>query len=343
MSTASLRFVKVVAGICLVILTSHCVEAADPPATAAPPNPKLVKLPFAFPGSRMENTPVVYKGRPLLVLNYRSLKADEQETNSYLLIEDMTTGQELARFGMGFSFVSAFVNGDEMNVFGTVNTNKEWTKDVYRFWSTDLKTWKQELVMAREGDEHLFNSSVCRDDQGYVMAFESNKPVKWSFHFARSKDLSHWEKVPGLEFADMGEQTAAGNPTIRYFAPYYYMVYGIWRWKGPGTRYEYLLPETRYVTAVARSKDLVTWEVSPTRGPMLDPVPGEGINNTDADLFEFEGNTYIYYATGDQATWGTIRIAMYAGPMKEMLEAYFPAGAPTVQFDAKQRKYVYPQ
>jgi hypothetical protein len=75
---------------------------------------------------------------------------------------------------------------------------------------------------------------------------------------------------------------------------------------------------------------------------MLDPVPGEGINNTDADLFEYQGNTYLYYATGDQATWGTIRVAMYAGGMREMLERHFSNGVPMVRFDAKQRKYVYP-
>jgi hypothetical protein len=49
------------------------------------------------------------------------------------------------------------------------------------------------------------------------------------------------------------------------------------------------------------------------------------------------------YVTGDQSgKWGTIRVAMYAGPMQEMLEAYFPAGVPTIKFDAKQRKYIYP-
>ncbi len=72
-----------------------------------------------------------------------------------------------------------------LNVFGTVNTNTQWTKDIYRFWSTDLKKWEQELVITRDGDEHLFNASVCRDDQGFVMAFESNKPVQWSFRFAQ--------------------------------------------------------------------------------------------------------------------------------------------------------------
>jgi hypothetical protein len=308
--------------------------------TAAPPNPPLTKLPFAFPKG-MENTPIVFQGKPLLVQNDRSLKADEQE-QACLFIEDLVTGQRVAQLGTGFSFVSAFVNGEELNVFGTVNTNTEWTKDVYRFWSTDLKNWKQELVITRDGDEHLFNTSVCRDDQGYVMAFESNKPVQWSFRFARSKDLSHWEKVPGINFADLEGHTACANPAIRYFAPYYYVIYGAWREKGPGTSYEYRLPETKYVTLVARSKDLAHWEVSPTKNPMLDPVPGEGINNTDADLFEYEGNTYLYYATGDQASWGTIRVAMYAGPMQQMLEAYFPAGVPTIQFDATQGKYINP-
>jgi hypothetical protein len=310
------------------------VAAESPPA-----NPKLVKLPFSFPRG-MENTPVIYRGRAMLVQNDRSIKPDEQD-KAYLFVQDMVTGQEVARLGTGFSFVSALVNGNELNVFGTVNTNKEWTKDIYRFWSSDLKTWKQELVIRREGDEHLFNASVCRDDQGYLMAYESNKPVQWSFRFARSKDLKRWDKVPGIQFSDLEGQTACANPTVRYFAPYYYVVYGIWRWKGPGTCYEYLLPESRYVTAVARSRDLAVWEVSPTRQPMLDPAPGEGINNSDADLFEFEGNTYVYYATGDQATWGTIRVAMYAGPMKEFLEAYFPPAARSIRFDAVKGRYVY--
>lgn len=313
------------------------------PSPNAPPNPKLVKLPFAFNGLRMENTPVIFKGRLLLVQNYRPPKADQQESGSYLFIDDLATGQQIARFGTGFSFVSALVNGNEMNVFAVGNTNKNWTTDVFRFWSTDLKTWKQEKVISRDGDEHLFNTSVCRDDQGYVMAYESNKPVQWSFRFARSKDMSKWEKVQGIEFADVEGQSACANPTIRYFKPYYYVVYGVHRDRVPKIKYEYLLPTTKYVTFIARSKDLAMWELSPTRNPMLDPVPGEGINNTDADLFEFEGNTYLYYATGEQTVeWGTIRVAMYAGPMKQMFEAYFPAGVPTIKFDAKQKKYIYP-
>jgi hypothetical protein len=324
-------------------------ESADTATTipvakrVAPANPELVKLPFSFPAG-MENTPVLYKGRPLLVQNRRSTKRDEQE-QADLFIGDLVTGQEVAKLGVGFSFVSAMVNGEEMNVFGTRNTNLEWTKDVYRFWSSDLKTWRQELVVAREDkDEHLFNTSVCRDEAGYVMAYEfsTGGSAHWAFRFARSKDLVKWDKVPDLAFADLAEMSFCACPALRYCAPYYYVIYGIEREKGLGKHYQYQLPTTQYAAALARSKDLATWEVSPCRGPMLDPIPGEGINNTDADLFEYEGNTYVYYGTGDQATWGTIRVAMYAGPMKEMFEAHFPNGVPTIKLDARQRKYLYP-
>jgi hypothetical protein len=34
---------------------------------------------------------------------------------------------------------------------------------------------------------------------------------------------------------------------------------------------------------------------------------------------------------------------MYDGPMNEMLEAYFPGGIPMARFDARERKYVYPE
>jgi len=315
-------------------------ESPSPPNPHAVPNPPLMKLPFAFPGPRMENTPVVFQDRPLLVQNVRPLNTKAQ--GFYLFVQDMRTGDEVTRFGETCSFVSAFVQGKTLSVFATENTDDDWTHDVYRFWSDDLRQWNKELAIARKPGEHLFNTSVCQDDQGYVMAFESNMPVQWSFRFARSKDLSSWQEVEGVGFADTTEQTACANPALRYFAPYYYVIYGGWRSQGPGTWYQYRLAETMYVTFVARSQDLATWELSPTIYPMLDPVPGEGINNTDADLFEFEGNTYVFYATGDQQTWGTIRIAMYAGSMKHCLESYFPDNVPKIVFDARQGKYRYP-
>jgi beta-xylosidase len=180
--------------------------------------------------------------------------------------------------------------------------------------STDLKTWKRELAIPLEGGEHLFNCSVCRDDEGYLMAYESTQPVGFCFKFARSKDLSHWEKIPGLIFTGEKHEYSA-CPAIRYFKPYYYVIY--LHASIPGHK--------GWVSFLARSKDLATWQLSP-KNPILEASPGEGINNSDVDLFEWEGNTYLYYATGDQATWGSVRVAMYPGPMRSFYESYFPLG-----------------
>lgn len=342
MDTKGCRFamVMLLGSAVLCPLAALSAEAAASGNPHAIPNPPLTKIPFAFPGLRMENTPVILSGQPFLVQNVRPVNAKVKDF--YLFIEDLRTGQEIARFGEAFSFVSAFVGDGELNIFATENTDDDWTHDIYRFRSKDLQQWEKELAVPRKPGEHLFNASVCRDEQGYVMAFESNQPVQWSFRFARSQDLASWQEVEGVNFADLAEKTACACPAIRYVAPYYYVVYGAWRWAGPGLWYDYRLPETRYVSFLARSKDLATWELSPTKYPLLDPVPGEGINNTDADLFEWEGNTYLYYATGDQQTWGTIRMAIYAGSLKQFFDDYFPENAPMIVFDAREGKYVYP-
>jgi hypothetical protein len=209
------------------------------------------------------------------------------------------------------------VNGPELNVFASEGSNRDWFQSIYRFTSTDLKTWKRELAIAREGGEHLFNCSLCRDDQGYVMAYESNLPVQFCFKFARSGNLAQWEKVPGLVFAGVDGKEYSACPVIRYWAPYYYVIY----------LHAAPAGHNGWVSFLARSKDLVAWELSPAN-PILEAGPGEGINNSDVDLFEWEGNTYLYYATGDQATWGSVRVAMHAGPMRQFFESCFPAGTP---------------
>jgi len=288
--------------------------------------PKLTKLPFAM-SRAMENTPVIFDGRLLLVLNHRDdtkANTDEYAKNMYLYIRDLTTGNEIARFGEGHSFANAFVNGTELNVFASQG-NRDWFHSIYRFWSTGLTNWQRELAIPKEGDEHLFNASVCRDEQGYLMAYESNKPVGFCFKFARSKDLSHWEKIPGLIFTGVNNEYSA-CPVIRYFAPYYYVIY----------LHAAIPGHKGWISFLARSKDLAAWELSPFN-PILEASPGEGINNSDVDLFEFEGSTYLFYATGDQATWGAVRVAQYAGRMKDFFVNYFPEATPMIKLSAVRK------
>jgi len=309
------------------LVPTIAAEAPSPAgAPPAPPRPRLVKLPFAFEKA-MENTPVVFGGRPLLVANRRDdtkNNTDGYVASMHFYIRDLVTGEEIGRFGPGHSFVSAVVDGDTLHAFGSRGTNRDWFGSIDHFSSKDLKTWKEEPAVEREGGEHLFNCSVTRDRDGWLMAYESNLPVQFCFKFARSRDLSRWEKVPGLIFTGERSEYSA-CPVIRRIDPFYYVIYLHAATPGhPG-----------WIPYVARSRDLAEWELSPMN-PILEACPGEGINNSDIDLFEWEGNTYLFYATGDQATWGAVRVALFAGPMKEFYESWFPEGFPGPKASARK-------
>ena len=294
-----------------------------------PERPVLTKLPFAFSGKHemlMENTPVIFQSRLLLVANCRPGEMYAKGENAFLFIDDLTTGQEVVRFGQGHSFVSALVNDNELNVFALEFTDFGKVMNstgIDRLVSTDLKTWKTEKVILPEGGEHLFNSSVCRDDKGFLMAYESDNPVPFCFKFARSTDLSKWEKIPGLVFTGEKKEYSA-CPVIRWFAPFYYVIYLHAPVEG----------HNGWISYMARSKNLETWELSPF-SPVLEAGPGEGKNNSDVDILEYEGKTYLYYATGDQETWGTVRVALFDGTEQEFFESHFPGNTPFTRVSAK--------
>lgn len=298
------------------------------PAGGQSKRPTLVKIPTNFDAA-MENTPFIYKGTAYIALNYRNDAADRvgdyaSEENMYLYIDNLSTGVQVARFGTGHSFVSAFVDGETLRIFASQGTNNDWFKSIYQFTTTDMKHWDRKLAIPLEGDEHLFNCSMTRGQEDYLMAYESNQPVAFCFKFARSKDLDSWEKIPNLIFTGVNNEYSA-CPVLRYFAPYYYVIY----------LHAAIPGHNGWVPFMARSKDLVTWDLSPFN-PIMEAGTGEGINNSDIDLFEYEGRTYIYYATGDQATWGTVRVAMYDGPMQEFYERHFPKGAPMVSVSTRR-------
>ena len=222
---------------------------------AEPVRPRLIKLPVNF-GAAMENTPVVYHGRPLLVaqLSRRHEEQHRRVRHEHVPLHHATLrpARRSPDSARAIRSSTPSSRASEMNVFASEGTNHDWFQSIYRFSSDDLKTWKRELAIPQEGDEHLFNCSVCRDDQGYLMAYESNKPVGFCFKFARSSDLAKWEKIPGLVFTGEKNEYSA-CPVIRYFAPYYYVIY----------LHAAIPGHNGWVSFLARSKDLATWELSP--------------------------------------------------------------------------------
>ena len=301
-------------------ITFFAILACSGAFAASPARPVLLKLPFAFSQqgrTPMENTPIEFDSRLLLVSNYRPGGADAKGKDAYLYIDDLRTGQEVARFGEGHSFVSAFVHGPQLNVFALEFTDFGRimnSSGIDRFVTTDLKTFTKTKVITAEGGEHLFNTSVCRDNQGFLMAYESDRPVQFCFKFARSTDLATWDKIPGLAFCGEKHEYSA-CPVIRFIEPYYYVIY--LHAATPGHK--------GWISFLARSKNLVTWELSPYN-PILEAEAGEGINNSDVDLLEYQGKTFVFYATGDQETWGTIRVAMFDGSLQRFFTSHFPDG-----------------
>ena len=124
------------------------------------------------------------------------------------------------------------------------------------------------------------------------------------FKFARSTDLAHWEKLDRVVFTGVNHEYHR-LPGLRYFAPYYYVIY--LHAAVPGHK--------GWISFLARSRDLATWELSPFN-PILEAGPGEGINNSDVDLFESKATPICFTRRATRPTWGCVRVAMFAGSLR---------------------------
>jgi len=265
--------------------------------------------------SIMETTPVYWQGRAVLFGSIRLGGSTHTPDMLALRIVDLATGEPLATFGTGCSLGCAFVentaDGETFHVYAARQPEGEtWFRDIIHFSSRDLVNWDESAAVAAE-NEHLLNSSVCRDGDGYLMSYESDTPVQFCFKFAKSRDLIHWEKAADTYYAGPDGKSYSACPMIRRCGDYYYVIY----LKNYG--------DGHFFSDIIRSKDLVTWEPSPLN-PILVPTEEEGINNSDVDLFEQDGKVRFVYATGDQQTWCDVRDAYFDGSLSEFFAACYP-------------------
>ena len=279
----------------------------------------------------VETTPFVYRGRLYRFEWVRTSYRANQTGRGYFRLIDVASGRATPAFAQGCAFGSAIVDGDQVYVHGTVGVGGS-AIDV--FASSDLKAWRREGSFALPGWA-LFNTSVCRGESRFVMAFEAGEPPeivgnRFTIFFAESDNLVDWRLLPYQEYVYSRDRYTA-CPVIRYERPYYYMIY-----------LEHLSPEWRFEPYIVRSRDLRHWEAS-TLNPFLSISEGdkliaspsldknarariaeaEDINNSDVDLCEFDGQTVIYYAWGNQRGIEFLAEARYAGPMAELLEGFF--------------------
>ncbi len=280
---------------------------APPPAPA--PKSALKKEDALVARDLCEVTPVIWKGRLCMMECVRPAQGGTRK-DYCLLLRDVETGKELARFAEGYGLASAFVHDDTFYASASRWGDDNSWNDVTIFKSKDLQTWESKLAIQQE-KESLFNSSVCAGPDGFTMVYESNDPTYPAFtiKLAQSKDMETWTKLPDAAF---GTNRYTACPCIRFVNGYYYVLYT-----------EHRTPLWRFETYVTRSKDLKTWELS-AANPVLAPEGvDEGINNSDPDTIEYNGNTFLYYAAGDQLTWMNIKRAAYPGTLGQFFESYY--------------------
>ncbi len=287
-----------------------------------------------------ECTPFVLRDRLMLLENIW----DDGEP--YALVREYFSDEYVSSpiGGDGTRFYSAYCENDLVSVFAAKDNV------VYRYTSADLVSWEKQAVLTFPESFELFNTSVCKGPDRYMMAVECawrgqskgdernavNNPyigVYYTEFFASSADLSRWELLP-FENAYTTQRYCA-CPALRWCEGYYYMIC------------LESLPLGRYAPYIYRTKDFDAWEIG-LYNPILWPSEEDrrvregmrlpealvaenarhvDVNNSDVDLCEYEGKTYVVYCAGHQAQAkgmnGLVCEAVYDGPMREFLPAYF--------------------
>jgi len=299
--------------------------------------PKIIKH-GTLDWDMVETTPVVFRGRLYRFEYVRENYHANPGGKSYFRFVDVEKerakqpgdpqDQYTPAFAEGYHLGSAFVGGDTMYAFGVPRWGQS---SIQVFWSRDLRTWHDQTALDLPGWQ-IFNTSVCKADGRYVMAFEIGAPpeetgVAFTMRFAESPDLRTWKLTPRECVFSKDRYTAC--PALRYLDRQFYMIYLEAR------------PGPSYVPHIVRSPDLVTWESSPLN-PIMEFSPADqrvalpavrsrddlgkqvNINNSDVDLCEWQGKTLIYYSWGNQQGTEFLAEAEYAGPEAEFLRGWFP-------------------
>lgn len=301
-------------------------------SAAAEPAPVEIKKLGTIDIDLVETTPIVFNNQVYRFEYVRPGYWNNQTGDSYFRFIDHETGEATPAFARGYHLGSAAVDGDRV-IVTAVNIWDGERIDV--FVSRDLEHWESWNALTLPG-YGLFNTSLCKANDDYVLMFEVGKPPEVAGHrftarFAKSKDLKTWTLTPPECTYDKSRYTAPH--CLRYFEGYFYnffleALHGGWE---------------QYVV---RSKDLVHWESSPVNpvlqasdedkiihNPKLTPeqrkriAEAKNVNNSDFDYCEFEGALIINYSWGNQHGVEHLAEARYAGTEAAFLRALFPRPA----------------
>ena len=156
----------------LIAAVMACLALASPGALAdGPKRPEIRKL-GTIDLDMVEATPVVFKDR---LYRFEYVRKDHKINttgDTYFRFLDVATGKPTPAFAHGYDLGCAYAEGGSMWAFGV----DQWdgTK-VVGFRSGDLEHWEAIPALELPG-WGLFNTSVCKAGDRYVMAIEVGRP-----------------------------------------------------------------------------------------------------------------------------------------------------------------------
>ena len=164
------RFRIAVCGVAVMycsVSPEHFAQGQESPAR--PKIQSLGTLDFGL----SETTPVVFRDK-LWRFEYINRKYHRARLPAdYFQFTNTETGNVTAPFALDHVLGSAHVEKNQMYVFGTRGGWGRDTLDV--FWSDDLTRWETRQALHLPGWS-LYNNSVCKGPDGFVMAFEAGGP-----------------------------------------------------------------------------------------------------------------------------------------------------------------------
>jgi hypothetical protein len=275
----------------------------------------------------VETTPIVFKNK---VYRYEYVrKGYKQNTtgDSYSRFIDRESGDATPSFAKGYHLGSAFVDRDSVYVTAVDIWDGE---NIRMFVSADLQNWKSRSVLHLP-DYGIFNSSLCKADDRYVLMFEIGKPKeeagqRFTARFASSEDLVNWKLMP--KECNYSKDRYTAPHALRYLDGYFYNFY--------------LEAFEGYEMRVVRSTDLIIWEAS-KYNPVLKASEedkkiansmltedqrtvifnAENRNNSDIDFCEYKNKLIINYSWGNQRGVEFLAEAEYDGSLEDFLKDFF--------------------
>jgi hypothetical protein len=205
----------------IVASYAYAAEAVAPVGKAG--RPRIEKL-GTIDLDLVETQPIVFRDRLYRFESVRTRYEGNTLGKPYFRFVDPATGEATPAFAEGHDLGSVLVDGETMYVFGTPGWG---SAAIDMLWSQDLMTWQSKRILDLPGWK-LFNSSVCKADERYVMAFEVGGPPEVVGHgftsrFAESNDLLNWKLLD--EPAVFTKERYSACPTIRYEDGWFYVVY----------------------------------------------------------------------------------------------------------------------